>query len=113
MPLWIYPSSIVVLTIGAFLMQFMVQGAWGVIPAHLAEVSPPQARGLYSGMAYQFGVLFGGSVAFIEALLAERYGYATALTIVAATVLVTAAVVVMFGRERHGVELHAAMQPAD
>jgi SHS family lactate transporter-like MFS transporter len=111
-PLWIYPSSIVALTIGAFLMQFMVQGAWGVIPAHLAEVSPPQARGLYSGMAYQLGVLFGGSVAFIEALLAERYGYATALAIVAATVLVTAAVVVMFGRERHGVELHAALQPA-
>lgn len=112
-PLWIYPSSIVVLTIGAFLMQFMVQGAWGVIPAHLAEVSPPQARGLYSGLAYQLGVLFGGSVAYIEALLSERYGYTTALAVIAAGVLTTAAIVTLFGRERHGVELHAAAEPAD
>ncbi len=112
-PLWIYPSSIIVLTIGAFLMQFMVQGAWGVIPAHLAEVSPPEARGLYSGLAYQLGVLFGGSVAYIEALLSERYGYTTALAVIAAGVLSTAAIVTLFGRERHGVELHAAAEPAD
>jgi SHS family lactate transporter-like MFS transporter len=94
-------------------MQFMVQGAWGVIPAHLAEVSPPEARGLYSGLAYQLGVLFGGSVAYIEALLSERYGYTTALAVIAAGVLSTAAIVTLFGRERHGVELHAAAEPAD
>ncbi|MGH7863656.1 MAG: MFS transporter, partial [Candidatus Binataceae bacterium] len=112
-PLWIYPSSIIVLTIGAFLMQFMVQGAWGVIPAHLAEISPPQARGLYSGLAYQLGVLFAGSIAFVEALLAQRYGYTTALAVVAAGVLTTATVVTLFGREHHGVDLDAAVQRAD
>ncbi|HLX37716.1 MAG TPA: MFS transporter, partial [Candidatus Binataceae bacterium] len=49
-PLWIYPSTLAVLTLGAFLMQFMVQGAWGVIPAHLTELSPPEVRGLFSGL---------------------------------------------------------------
>ena len=56
-PLWIYPTTLAVLTLGAFLMQFMVQGAWGVIPAHLTELSPPEVRGLFSGLAYQIGVL--------------------------------------------------------
>ena len=55
-PIWIYPHSLVWLTAGAFLMQFMVQGAWGAIPAHLVELSPPEVRGLFSGLAYQLGV---------------------------------------------------------
>ena len=47
-------------------MQFMVQGAWGVIPAHLSELSPPEARGLFAGFAYQRGVLFASYAAFVR-----------------------------------------------
>ena len=57
-PLWAYAPSPTLLIIGAFLMQFMVMGAWGVYPAHLAELSPDSARALLPGFAYQFGALF-------------------------------------------------------
>ena len=60
-------------------MQFMVQGAWGVIPAHLSELSPDSVRGFLPGFAYQCGVLLASSVAYIEALLAERFSYASAM----------------------------------
>ena len=104
-PLWIYPASIAWLTAGAFLMQFMVQGAWGVIPAHLAEFSPPEVRGLFAGLAYQLGVLFAANAAFVEALLATRMNYGSALAIVATIVLAGAAIVIGLGHERRGHEL--------
>jgi SHS family lactate transporter-like MFS transporter len=107
-PLWIYPQSIVLLTVGAFLMQFMVQGAWGAIPAHLVELSPSAVRGLFSGLAYQLGVLFASNAAFVEALIAQHLGYATALAIVASTVLTLDAIVIALGHERKGSDLHAA-----
>jgi len=107
-PLWIYPGSIVLLTAGAFLMQFMVQGAWGVIPAHLAELSPGAVRGLFSGLAYQLGVLFAANAAYVEAIVAQHLGYATALVIVAAAVLSLDAVVIALGREHKGSDLHTA-----
>jgi MFS transporter, SHS family, lactate transporter len=106
-PLWIYPSTLVVLTIGAFLMQFMVQGAWGVIPAHLTELSPPEVRGLFSGLAYQIGVLLASGAAVSQAILAETYGYATTLASVAAIVMLSATVVIALGRERKGRNLHS------
>ena len=105
-PVWIYPQSLVWLACGAFLMQFMVQGAWGVVPAHLAEMSPPEARGIFSGVAYQLGVLFASYAAFGEALIAERFGYEVALAGVAAIVMVVAAIVILLGRERMGANLH-------
>ena len=105
-PLWIGARSIALLTFGAFLMQFMVQGAFGVIPAHLSELSPPEVRGLFSGMAYQVGVLMAANAAFLEALIAERWGFANALGIVAVTVFVLGAVIVMLGPERAGGSLH-------
>ena len=107
-PLWIYPSTLVVLTIGAFVMQFMVQGAWGVIPAHLTELSPPEVRGLFSGLAYQTGVLLASGAAVSQAVLAQRYGYPATLAGVAALVMVTAAVVIMLGGERLGRNLDSA-----
>jgi len=107
-PLWIYPSTLAVLVMGAFLMQFMVQGAWGVIPAHLTELSPPEVRGLFSGLAYQMGVLLASNAAFGEALLAEKFGYSAALAGVAAIVMVSAAIVIMLGRERLGRDLHSS-----
>ena len=106
-PLWIYPGTLIVLTMGAFAMQFMVQGAWGVIPAHLVELSPPQVRGLFSGLAYQTGVLLASGAAFVQALLAQRYGYSTTLACVAAIVMASTAVVIMLGRERMGRDLHS------
>ncbi|HKV55788.1 MAG TPA: MFS transporter [Candidatus Binataceae bacterium] len=105
-PLWVFPASLVLLTGGAFVMQFMVQGAWGIIPAHLVEMSPPEVRGLFPGLAYQLGVLFAANAAFVEALVAERVGYTIALAMVASTVLLLGAIVIAFGNERTGFDLH-------
>ncbi len=107
-PVWVYPQSIVLLTLGAFLMQFMVQGAWGAIPAHLVELSPGAVRGLFSGLAYQFGVLLAANAAYVEALIAQDLGYASALVLVASTVLSLDAMVIALGSERRGSDLHAA-----
>jgi len=87
-------------------MQFMVQGAWGVMPAHLAELSPPEVRGLFAGLTYHLGVLFAANAAFVEALLGERIGYANALAIVAGSALLMAAIVVGLGGERKGASMH-------
>jgi SHS family lactate transporter-like MFS transporter len=106
-PFWIYSHSLGLLTAGAFLMQFMVQGAWGIVPAHLAELSPPQVRGLFSGLAYQSGVFFASFAAFGQAVLAESFGYASAMAGTAAVVTVTAMVVVLLGSERTAAELSA------
>jgi len=107
LPFWIYPSSLGLLTAGAFLMQFMVQGAWGIVPAHLAELSPPQVRGLFSGLAYQSGVFFASFSAFAQAVLAERFGYASAMAGTAAVAMLTAIVVILLGSERPAAELSA------
>jgi SHS family lactate transporter-like MFS transporter len=90
----------VLLYTGAFLMQFMVQGAWGVIPAHLTEMSPDSVRGFMPGFAYQTGVLLASWVPYAESALAPRYGYALVMSVTAVTVLVFAVVVAALGRER-------------
>lgn len=106
-PAWLYPGSLLWLAAGAFAIQFMVQGAWGVVPAHLAELSPVEARGLFTGLAYQLGAMLAGNAAFIEAELARRLGYAAALAAVALTVLVASAAVILLGPERTGGRLDA------
>lgn len=103
-PLWAFAPSMPLLILGAFLIQFMVQGAWGIIPAHLAELSPDSVRGFMPGFAYQCGVLLAGSVAYIEALLAQRMSYATAMAATAAIVFAFAAIVAALGRERRGIQ---------
>ena len=103
-PLWAYAPSLVLLALGAFLMQFMVQGAWGVIPAHITELSPDNVRGFFPGFAYQCGVLIAGSVAFLEALFAEHMNYANAMAVTALTVFTLCIFVVMLGREKKGIE---------
>ena len=85
-------------------MQFMVQGAWGVIPAHINELSPDSVRGFLPGFAYQCGVAVAGSVAYIEAVFADRMTYAHAMAGTAVTVFVLGALVAFLGRERHRVE---------
>ena len=102
-PLWILAPSVPVIIMGAFLMQMMVQGAWGVIPAQLNELSPPQLRGFFPGFAYQIGVLIASSIAYIEALLAEHFSYATAMGSLAAVVFLIGAAVIWAGPESKGV----------
>ncbi len=106
-PLWAFSPALVGLVIGAFLMQFMVQGAWGVIPAHITELSPDNVRGFLPGFAYQCGVLIASSVAYLEAVLATRMSYAKSMAIVAAIVFSAAAIIAWLGRERHAVEFGA------
>jgi SHS family lactate transporter-like MFS transporter len=103
-PLWAYAPSLRLLVVGAFLIQFMVQGAWGIIPAHLSELSPDSVRGFLPGFAYQCGVLLAGSVAYVEAILAQRTNYANAMALTAFVVFILAAVVVAVGREKKGIQ---------
>ncbi|HYL36860.1 MAG TPA: MFS transporter [Bryobacteraceae bacterium] len=102
-PLWTYSPNLVLLVIGAWLMQFMVQGAWGVIPAHLAELSPDTVRGFLPGFAYQCGVLLASSIAYIQAVFATRMSYATAMALTGTTVFVMAGIMTVLGRERRGI----------
>jgi SHS family lactate transporter-like MFS transporter len=101
-PIWAHAPGIPVLVAGAFVMQFMVQGAWGVIPAHINELSPDSVRGFLPGFAYQIGVMLAGTVGYIEAVFAERTTYANAMSIVAAIVFAGGAIAAWFGRERRG-----------
>src|SRR5262249_43706 len=106
-PLWAFAPSLALLVSGAFLMQFMVQGAWGIIPAHLSELSPDSVRGFLPGFAYQCGVLLAGSVAYLEALFAEHMSYSVAMALPAATVFALSAIGAAIGHERHGVDFAA------
>jgi SHS family lactate transporter-like MFS transporter len=103
-PLWAYAPTTALLVVGAFLMQFMVQGAWGVIPAHITELSPDSVRGFLPGFAYQCGVLLAGCVAYIEAVFARHTSFANAMALTAFTVFTLGAVVVALGNERRGAE---------
>ncbi len=102
-PLWILGRNEPTILVGAFLMQMMVQGAWGIIPAQLNELSPPQLRGFFPGFAYQIGVLIASSIAYIEAVLAEHFSYATSMGVLAAVVLLVGAAVIWAGPEAKGV----------
>jgi len=103
-PLWAFAPSLGLLIVGAFLLQFMVQGAWGIIPAHLSELSPDSVRGFLPGFAYQCGVLLAGSVAYIEAVFAERMSYAMAMSVTAVTVFVGGVLIISLGREKRGIK---------
>ena len=101
-PLWAFAPGTFWLVTGAFLMQFMVQGAWGIIPAHITELSPDSVRGFLPGFAYQCGVLLAGSVAYLEALFAQHLDYAMAMAVTALTVFTIGIGVIALGRERRG-----------
>ena len=101
-PLWAYAPSTALLILGAFLIQFMVQGSWGIIPAHLSELSPDSVRGFLPGFAYQCGVLVASSVVYIEAVFAKTMSYATAMALTAVTVFALAAIATALGKERKG-----------
>ncbi|HEY1759750.1 MAG TPA: MFS transporter [Bryobacteraceae bacterium] len=102
-PLWMFAPSMPLVILGAFLMQFMVQGAWGVIPAHINELSPPLARGFFAGFAYQMGVLIASRISNIEAVLGEHFSYAASMGGLAAGVFLIGAIVIWAGPEAKGV----------
>jgi MFS transporter, SHS family, lactate transporter len=107
-PLWAYGHSFGVLALGGFLMQFMVQGAWGVVPAHLNELSPASVRGTLPGFAYQLGNLLSSRNAVIQAKFVEtrfggRYPPVLAWTVLVIACLV--ALVTWVGKERRGIDL--------
>jgi SHS family lactate transporter-like MFS transporter len=103
-PLFAYSSGAAMLCLGSFLMQICVQGAWGVIPAHLTEMSPDAIRGFYPGVTYQLGNVFAAFNLPIQEHLASTHSYPFALTVTIVPVLVVVAVVVLVGREAKGVE---------
>ena len=107
-PLWAYSRTVPLLALGGFLMQFMVQGAWGVIPAHLNELSPPALRGTMPGFAYQLGNLLSAGNAYFQARLAETHFAGHFPPVLAATVLIVSslvAIVTLSGKEQRGADL--------
>jgi len=115
-PLWAYAPNAFWLAVGAFLMQIAVQGAWGIVPAHLNELSPEEVRGTFPGFTYQLGNLLASGNATLQAAIASSYGgdYAFALAIVAAVVAVAVALLAWFGGvEARGVRFAGAPHPAE
>lgn len=102
-PLWILSPTTALLIAGGFAMQFMVQGAWGVIPAHINELSPGELRGFFPGFAYQIGVLCASTISYIEPVLGERFSYTQSMGILAFGVLSLAALVTFLGPEAKGI----------
>lgn len=101
-PLWVYSKPMGWIVFGAFVMQFMVQGAWGVVPAQLTELSPDSVRGFLPGFGYQMGVLLASPVNYAEAAVARHTGYATALSVMAASFFTMGIIAVALGKERRG-----------
>ncbi len=101
-PVWAFAPNQALLILGAFLMQFMVQGAWGVIPAHLAELSSDSVRAFLPGFAYQSAGVLASSVVYIEAVYAQKTSYATAMALTAISVFILASIMAALGRERRG-----------
>jgi SHS family lactate transporter-like MFS transporter len=101
-PLWAFAAELAWIEAGAFLMQFMIQGAWGVIPAHISELSPDRVRGFLPGFAYQCGNLVASSIGWVQSLLASLFAYSHVMALSAAVIFVGAIVVTALGRERRG-----------
>ncbi|HEY6204686.1 MAG TPA: MFS transporter [Chthoniobacterales bacterium] len=110
-PLWVFSPTLVLFVFGGFAMQFMVQGAWGIVPVHLNELSPPQVRGTFPGFAYQLGNLLAANTAVVEAKLAVRFrdssgqpDYAKALALFSFVIFLALIVIAALGREQRGKE---------
>jgi SHS family lactate transporter-like MFS transporter len=107
-PLWAWSHSVALLAVGGFLMQFMVQGAWGVIPAHLNELAPAPVRAIFPGLAYQLGNLFSSRNSVFQVMLANRFSGGMLNVVLSGTVIVVAlmvAIVTSLGSEAKGADL--------
>jgi SHS family lactate transporter-like MFS transporter len=100
--LFVLPKSLAMLAVGSFLMQFAVQGAWGVIPAHLTELSPDEIRGFYPGVTYQLGNVFAALNLPIQERIAESHGYPAAITWTMVPVFLAVIVLAAVGKEARG-----------
>jgi SHS family lactate transporter-like MFS transporter len=110
-PAWIFSPNFSLIVIGGFAMQFMVQGAWGVVPVHLNELSPGDVRGTFPGFAYQLGNLFAANTAVVEARLADRFrdasghpDYAKALALFVFVISLALIALAAIGHEERGKE---------
>ena len=103
-PLWVFAPNLPLILLGGFLMQFMVQGAWGVIPVHINELSPDQLRGFFPGLAYQFGVLIASGSAYFEARMAHFMSYGRAMGLFATVMILVGVLVIAAGPEAHRAE---------
>ncbi len=113
-PLWAFSPSVALLGLGAFVLQFFVQGAWGVVPIHLNELSPSDVRGTFPGLTYQLGNLFSAGAAQMEAAFARGTfplrvhagaDYAKALAIIMLIVFAAVGLIAALGPERRGADL--------
>jgi MFS transporter, SHS family, lactate transporter len=103
-PLFSLPSSLVWLAVGAFLIQFFVQGAWGIIPAHLTELSPDEIRGFYPGVTYQLGNLFAALNLPLQTMIAgPAKNFGLGLAVVTAPVILAVIVITALGTEARGI----------
>jgi MFS transporter, SHS family, lactate transporter len=107
-PLWAFGHGAAALTMGAVLMQMGVQGAWGVIPVHLNELSTDVARGLMPGLAYQLGILFAAPTNTIQYSLRDQIGYQWAIAGFEIVTIFVLAVLIWFGPEAHGKRFSSA-----
>src|SRR5438309_6972602 len=103
-PVWAFSGSLTVLVVGAFVMQMGVQGAWGVIPVHLNELSADAARGLMPGLAYQLGILLASPTNKVQFALHHRFGYQWALAGFEIVTIAVLAVLLLSGTEAHSRE---------
>jgi SHS family lactate transporter-like MFS transporter len=101
-PLFSYAPTLATIALGAFLMQVFVQGAWGVIPAHLTELSPDEIRGFYPGVTYQLGNLLAALNLPLQTSLADSHSPSFALLVVIVPVLVAVITLTALGAEAHG-----------
>jgi SHS family lactate transporter-like MFS transporter len=118
LPFWAFAHQAALIAATAFIMQFMVQGAWGVVPVHLNELSPPGMRATFPGVVYQLGNLIASSNATLQAILAVHHGgsahpdYAFALALVCGITAVAMVLLALLGPEKHGVQMGGAAEPA-
>ena len=106
-PVWAFAPNLPLLVVGAVLMQLFVQGAWGVVPAHVAEMSPDAIRGSLPGLGNQCGVLLASSVVYLEAVTAHVFSYSIAMASTALVVFLLAIGLTFVGREKRAVPFTA------
>jgi MFS transporter, SHS family, lactate transporter len=111
-PLWIAAPTSALVVLGGFLMQFCVQGAWGILPAHMNELSPAHLRGFLPGFAYQLGMLCAGIVPYLETIVGEHFNYAQSMGGFAAAALLIGIVIIAAGPEAHGISFRKIEAPA-
>jgi SHS family lactate transporter-like MFS transporter len=110
LPMWLAGFSPLTMIVGVFMMQFFVQGAWGIIPAHINELSPGAARGFFPGFAYQLGVMCASSIPYVESALGEVFSYKQAMGGLMVVVFLGVILVVWRGPEAKGVSFRKSVQ---